>query len=216
MRRLPKNDNTITAAVITGEHNFDVPGFQAAFRGMSDVDAYPQALENFVADQGGVRDEYDVLVFYNFHRPAPDARTAEALSTIGENQQGIVVLHHALLAFPEWPRWSQICGIDDRTFGFHHDQQVPIQVADPTHPITAGLADWVLPDETYTMSSADKDSRILLTTDHTLSMRTLAWTRQFGKARVFCYQSGHDNATFVDRGFRTILHRGIRWAAGAR
>ena len=69
-----ERQNTITAAVITGEHNFDVPGFQAAFRGMTDVDAYPQALENFVADQGGVRDEYDVLVFYNFHRPAPDAR----------------------------------------------------------------------------------------------------------------------------------------------
>ena len=125
MGSLPNDDNTITAAVITGEHNFDVPGFQAAFRGMTDVDAYPQTLENFVADQGGVRDEYDVLVFYNFHRPAPDARTAEALSTLGENQQGIVVLHHALLAFPAWPRWSQICGIDDRTFGFHHDQQVP-------------------------------------------------------------------------------------------
>ena len=202
--------------MITGEHNFDVPGFQAAFRGMTDVDAYPQALENFVADQGGVRDEYDVLVFYNFHRPAPDAKTAEALSHRWVSaQQGIVVLHHALLAFPEWPRWSDVCGIDDRTFGFHHDQQVPIQVADPTHPITTGLADWVLPDETYTMSSADKDSRILLTTDHTLSMRTLAWTRQFGKARVFCYQSGHDNATYADRGFRTVLHRGIRWAAGA-
>ena len=126
-----------------------------------------------------------------------------------------MVLHHALLAFPEWPRWSEVCGIDDRTFGFHHDQQVPIEVADPTHPITAGLADWELPDETYTMSSADKDSRILLTTDHTLSMRTLAWTRQFGQARVFCFQSGHDNATYADRGFRTVLHRGIRWAAGA-
>ena len=140
MGRLPKDNNMITAAVITGEHNFDVPGFQAAFRGMTDIDAFPQTLENFVADQGGVRDEYDVLVFYNFHRPAPDERTAEALAHFGESPQGIVVLHHALLAFPEWPRWSQICGIDDRTFGFHHDQQVPVHVADPTHPIMSGLA----------------------------------------------------------------------------
>ena len=156
MGRLPKDDNTITAAVITGEHNFDVPGFQAAFRGMTDVDAYPQALENFVADQGGVRDEYDVLVFYNFHRPAPDERTAAALESLGQTSQGIVVLHHALLAFPAWPRWSQICGIDDRTFGFHHDQAVRVQVADAAHPITAGLADWEMPDETYTMCNADE------------------------------------------------------------
>ena len=215
MGRLPKDDNTITAAVITGEHLFDVPGFHAAFRSMSDVDYYPQDLENFVADRGGVRDEYDVLVFYNFHRPAPDETTAAALEALGETSQGIVVLHHGILAFPEWPRWSQICGIDDRTFGYHMDQRVPVHVADPTHPITAGLADWELPDETYTMCSADEGSRILLTTDHALSMRTLAWTRRFGKARVFCYQSGHDNATFADPGFRTVLHRGIRWAAGA-
>ena len=96
------------------------------------------------------------------------------------------------------------------------DQQVPIQVADPAHPITAGLADWELPDETYTMSSADKDSRILLTTDHTLSMRTLAWTRQFGKSRV-CSATSRATTTphLRDPGFRTVLHRGIRWAAGA-
>ncbi len=215
MGRLPEDDNTITAAVITGEHMFDVPGFHAAFRSMSDVDYYAQSLENFVADLGGARDEYDVLVFYNFHRPAPDARTAEALESLGETSQGIVVLHHALLAFPEWPRWSQVCGIDDRTFGYHMDQRVPVQVADPDHPITTGLADWELPDETYTMSSAEEGSRILLTTDHARSMRTLAWTRRFGKSRVFCFQSGHDNAAYADPGFRTVLHRGIRWAAGA-
>ena len=215
MAHLPKDDNTITAAVITGEHRFDVPGFQAAFRSMSDVEVYPQDLDNFVADLGGVRDEYDVLVFYNFHRPAPDERTAAALDSLGESSQGIVVLHHALLAFPEWPRWSEICGIDDRTFGYHMNQRVPVQVADPDHPITAGLADWVLPDETYTMPSAEESSRILLTTEHTRSMRTLAWTRRFGNARVFCFQSGHDNAAYADPGFRTVLHRGIRWAAGA-
>ena len=215
MGRLPKDDNMVTAAVITGEHLFDVPGFHAAFRSMPDVDLYPQSLENFVGDHGGVRDEYDALVFYNFHRPAPDPKTAAALESLGETSQGIVVLHHAILAFPEWPVWSQICGIEDRTFGYHMNQRVHVHVADSTHPITAGLADWDLPDETYTMCSADTDSRILLTTNHTRSMRTLAWTRRFGHARVFCFQSGHDNDAYTNPGFRTVLHRGIRWAAGA-
>ena len=215
MAGLPKHDGTVTAAVITGEHRFDVPGFQAAFRSMADVDSYPQDLDNFVADLGGARDAYDVLVFYNFHRPAPDERTAAALESLGQTAQGIVVLHHALLAFPEWPRWSEVCGIDDRTFGYHMNQRVPVHVADPDHSITAGLADWELPDETYTMPNAEEGSRVLLTTDHARSMRTLAWTRRFGKSRVFCFQSGHDNAAYADAGFRTVLHRGIRWAARA-
>ena len=215
MARLPQDDTRSQPPSSPASTGLTCPGFQAAFRSMPDVEAYPQDLDNFVADLGGVRDAYDVLVFYNFHRPAPDERTAAALESLGETSQGIVVLHHAILAFPEWPRWSEICGIDERTFGYHMNQRVPVHVADPAHPITAGLTDWELPDETYTMGSADEGSRVLLTTDHALSMRTLAWTRRFGKSRVFCFQSGHDNDAYADPGFRTVLHRGIRWAAGA-
>lgn len=50
-----------------------------------------------MADLGAVRDEYDVLFFYNFRRPAPDERTAAALASLDETSQGIMVLHHALL-----------------------------------------------------------------------------------------------------------------------
>ena len=211
---LRKNTDQITVAVVTGVHTFDVPGFYAAFRSMSDVDLYLQSLEDFVADRGGVRAEYDVVVFYNMHRPAPDEKTAAALESLGESTQGIVVLHHGILAFPEWPLWSDICGIEDREFGYHLNQTISVRVADPSHPITAGLADWEMVDETYTMSDASSECHILLTTDHAKSMRTLAWSRQFRNARVFCYQSGHDNDAYADRGFRTILHRGIRWATG--
>ena len=69
-------------------------------------------------------------------------------------------------------------------------------------------------DETYSMASAGQDSHILLTTDHPESMRVLGWTRQFRKSRVFCFQSGHDNLTYVDPNFRKILLRGIQWCAG--
>ena len=213
MGRLLKNTTDTTVAVVTGMHPFDVPGFHAAFRSMSDVDFYPQSLEDFVADHGSVRDEYDAIVFYNFHRPVPDEETAAALASLGESTQGIVVLHHAILAFPEWQLWSDICGIEDREFGFHLNQTVRVQVADPSHPITTGLVDWELVDETYTMSDVSSESHILLTTDHANSMRTLAWSRQYRGARVFCYQSGHDNDAYADHGFRTVLRRGIRWVA---
>ena len=213
MGRLLRNTNKIAVAVVTGMHTFDVPRFYAAFRSMSDLEFYPQSLEDFVADGGSVRDEYDVIVFYNFHRPIPDEKTAAALASLGESTQGIVVLHHAILAFPEWQLWSDICGIEDREFDFHLNQTVRVQVADPSHPITTGLVDWEIVDETYTMSDVSSESHILLTTDHAKSMRTLAWSRQYRSARVFCYQSGHDDDAYADHGFRTVLHRGIRWVA---
>ena len=49
---------------------------------------------------------------------------------------------------------------------------------------------WDIVDETYNIGDADEDSHILLTTDHPQSMKTIAWTRTFGKARVFCYRGG--------------------------
>ena len=68
-------------------------------------------------------------------------------------------------------------------------------------------------DETYTMADAGPGSEILLTIDHPKSMKTIAWTRQFKRSRVFCFQSGHDDRTWANASFREVLRRGIHWCA---
>lgn len=57
-----------------------------------------------VADRWGW---YDALVFYNFHQSTPTGQEKgwersikDALERIGKSNHKIVVLHHALLAFP--------------------------------------------------------------------------------------------------------------------
>ena len=218
MTPLVSRPNQITAALVTGKHEFDVPAFQRVFRAMPELDFYPQSLEDLVDDAGGVRYDYDVLVFYNMHGPAPDERTTEGLHRLGETTQGIFVLHHAILAFPAWPQWSDICGIEDRRidrddYNSYTGQTFGLEVTNPDHPITAGLSAWQMVDETYTMDDAGEGSEILLTTQHPQSMRTLAWTREFERARVFCYQSGHDAYAFDHPIFRTVVANGIRWLA---
>lgn len=42
----------------------------------------------------------------------------------------------------------------------------------------------------------------------------MIWTRQAGKGRVFASIPGHYTWTLNDPVFRTILLRGIAWAAG--
>ena len=37
-----------------------------------------------------------------------------AIEHLGQTGQGIVILHHALLAYPQWPVWREIVGIADR------------------------------------------------------------------------------------------------------
>lgn len=205
----------IKTAVITGGHDFDVPAFTRLFRVLANVNAYIQTLDDFAADAGKVRDWYDVVVFYNHHQetPASDTHQRATLERLGETEQGIVVLHHGLLAFRDWPLWDQVVGIEDRGVGYDHDQQLTIHVADPDHPITRGVGDFAMVDETYKIDEPGPDSHVLLTTDHPKSMEAIAWTRTYGKSRVFCYESGHDASAFDNPHFRTVLGRGIAWAA---
>jgi type 1 glutamine amidotransferase len=88
-----------------------------------------------------------------------------------------------------------------------------VKVASRKHPITRGLDSWTINDETYTMADAGEGNEILLTTDHPKSMKTLAWTRACKKARVFCFQCGHDNAAWSNATFREVMKRGIQWCA---
>ena len=212
---LPETDQ-ITAAVITGDHAFDVPGFHAVFREMSEVDSYVQHQDNFAADVGRVRDRYDVLVFYNMPRetPADGSRAKAVLEALGETGQGIFLLHHAILAYREWPFWNELVGIQDRSFGYDHSQEIRVEVQVPDHPITQGLEAWDMVDETYSMDGPDADSDELLVVDHPKSMKTIGWARRFRESRVYCFQSGHDNLTYVDPNFRAVILRGIQWCAG--
>lgn len=213
------NDVDIAVAVVTGKHTFDIPGFQQMFSSMSNMEFYLQDLENFVADVGKYNDKYDVVLFYNFHQHTPvaderdGAMILNSINKLAENGQGIFVLHHAILAFPNWEIWSQIVGITDRRFGYHGNQTIQTDLMDDSHPITYGLKSWEMVDETYTMNEVGDDSQPLLAIDHVNSMHTVGWTRHYGNGRVFCYQSGHDNQSFYNPNFRTVLFRGIQWLA---
>jgi len=209
----------VQTAVVTGRHPFDVRGFHALFRSMGDIDYFPQHMEDFAADPR--RAEYDVVVFYHFHQETPredapwyEAGIRPAMESLGETGQGILVLHHAILAFPDWDYWADLVGIRDRSFGYHIGETLTVDVAPIDHPITRGLSSWEMIDETYSMASAGPGSEALLTTEHERSMRALAWTRTHRNSRVFCLESGHDNDTFTNESFRTVLSRGIQWLAG--
>ncbi|GAA1882876.1 ThuA domain-containing protein [Asanoa iriomotensis] len=201
-------------AVITEWHPFDVVNFQRLFWSFDDIEAYPQPWDIFCKDPG--RDGYDALVFYNMSFPAPasdDSRRRYLEDSFGTTGQGIVLLHHAILSYETWPFWDGVSGTRDRRFTYHPEQELRCAVVGD-HPITRGLGDFTVVDESYAMAEPAEDNDVLITTDHPRSLRALAWTRTYRNSRVFCYQSGHDDTTWRDPTFRTVLRRGIFWTAG--
>lgn len=207
-------------AVVTGGHSYDVVNFHRLFAAIDGVEPFIQHMDDFASSDEATRDSYDVVLFYIMlmQTPAPGAAwyagdANAALEHLGTRPgQGIFVLHHAILAYPEWPLWTEITGLADRKFDYHPEQAITVHVADAAHPITKGLTDWQMGDETYTMAEPEK-SRVLLATEHPKSMKAIAWTREHRASRVFCFQSGHDNVTWADSNFREVLKRGVLWCA---
>ena len=215
------HENDIQVAVVTGGHGYDVKNFHKLFQSLTGIQAYIQHMDDFASSPEAVRDSYNVVLFYTMLVDTPvdeglpwyAGRPKTALEHLGATGQGIFLLHHSLLAFPKWPRWSEMVGIKERSFGFHQNETLKVQTAHH-HPIVQNLSDWEMMDESYTMHEPDSDSQAILITDHPKSMKTIAWTRQLQNSRVFCFQSGHDNITWANPCFKQILQRGIEWCAG--
>ena len=211
----------MTIAVVTGAHPIEIREFQDAVREAAPSQCYFQSLYEWGTDSAEARASYDAVVFYQWHLDTPLAEptawwqkgTREAIEELG-NGQGIVLLHHSIVAFPGWPTWDRLCGFGQRDFAYHQDQDVSVSIVDPANPITRGLSDFRIEDEVYLMDSPSPSDVVpVLTTDHPLSMRTIAWTHEVGTSRVFCFQLGHGHTSYGHEAFRSILGNGIRWAA---
>lgn len=217
MTILNKKNGKLKVAVIDGWHPYEVPQWMKLFHEMEDYDCYFQTIDNWAYDCAGCKDEYDIVLFYNMNMSLDDApfkdKLVYAIEGLKKSNQGKIFLHHAILAYPKLQIWSDFVGIQDRSFIHHVDQQYTVQVVSDQHPITEGLKDWSIQDETYTMADAGQGNNILLTAEHKKSMKTIAWTRNVNDARVFCFQCGHDHLAWENPNFRKVMHRGILWAA---
>lgn len=215
-------DGELTVAVIIGGHHFDAHAVVNTFRSIPDITCYPQDLATFVHDMGNRQQEYDTVVFYNFHGHGNYAdlhdemywKAAESIQELGNRGQGIVALHHGIAAFPGLDEWEAVTGLDGTSLtGSYFDQSYRITPVCEDHYITDGLSSFTITGETYEMDEPDSSSTTLLETDHENGMNSVAWSRDYRKARVFCFQCGHGERALSDPTFRAILHRGIKWTA---
>jgi type 1 glutamine amidotransferase len=90
-----------------------------------------------------------------------------------------------------------------------------------THPITEGIEDFGLVTEQYWVLS-DEYNDVLATTTQAARpwdawnrpvTAPAIWTRQWGKGRIFVSAPGHRLEIVEDPNVRTIIERGLLWAA---
>ena len=129
-----------------------------------------------------------------------------------------VVIHCAMHTYraSKTDDWRQFLGVTSR----HHEHQsrYPVKKVALKHPILKGMPDdWVTPmDELYVIEKVWPKAKVLATSKSERSGKeqAVAWTNEYGKARVFGTTYGHSDATFSDPVFLKMVARALLWASG--
>lgn len=222
---LPALADPIRVLVVTGDHPFHYETFIEIWPGHDDI-----VFDHIdLKDHGEIFDDtstwdYDVMAMYNMSNPmSDDPMTAqvryENFQGLLDRGVGLVLMHHALLAYTAMPNREAVFGNvvgAEGPYGFHMGQEYTVQILEPGHPIVAGIEPFQVLDETYTnyYGPDREDNLVILGANHDPADAEVAWVRTHGNARIVCNQLGHDQHVFTHPAFKEITARSIRWAAG--
>lgn len=217
-------DKPIKVLVVTGGHGFEKEPFFAIFKGMDgiafDTGEQKQTSEAYDRELS----KYDVIVLYDMPQKITEAQKKNLLKFLADGK-GLVALHHCLGSYQNWPDFQKIIGgkfyIAERTeegvkhpkSGWKHDVTFKVNIADRNHPIVRGVSDFEILDEVYSKYLVRPGVKPLLTVDHPLSGKVIAWTHSFGKAPVVYILLGHGPSSYNNPNYQKLVANAIRWAA---
>lgn len=218
-------ETRIRVLVISGGHDFEKEPFFALFKNNPEITyraaEHPQAQPLLQAESAS---QFDVLVLYDYYQIIPEETRANFLAWLKAGK-GLVVMHHAIASYQEWPEYAKIigakyylkktevAGVEKPRSVFKHGVNLKVHVADPAHPVTRGLKDFEIHDETYRLYDVDPGVHPLLTTDSPESNHLVAWAKEYENSRVVYIQGGHDHFAYENPSYQQLLRQAIRWTS---
>jgi hypothetical protein len=199
--------------VVTGGHVYET-----SFYRLFDSFNWTHVVSNHEAFQKDFRAKFDVLVLYDMES-AIGEQEKQNLRNFVESNKGVVVLHHAVADYNDWPWWyHDVVGgkyqlkatpdLPGSTYIHGRDEVI--------HPV-AGVPGLVLQemhiiDETYKGMWISPDVKVLLRSDDPTSDGPVAWISPYPKSRVICIQLGHDHTAHDHPAYRDLVKSAILWA----
>lgn len=209
--------------VISGGHDFETNQFLQVFKDTPDITfraaTHPKAHALLRPESAS---QFDVLVLYDMWQKIDEEAKADFLKFL-ESGKGLLAMHHSMANYQDWPEFAKIIGgkfnlkkqmvdgVEKPASTWKHDVKFTVQVANPDHPVTRGLRDFEIHDETYGLFDVHPGVTPLLTTTEATSGRTVCWAKTYGPARVVTLQLGHDHLAYENPNFRKVVAQAIRW-----
>ena len=171
-------------------------------------------------------DYFDAVAFYTTGElPLDDQQKADLLSFVRDDGKGFIAMHSAGDTFYKWPEYGELVGgwFDAHPWNTFH---APIIVEDRDSNMTRHLPkEMVIHDEIYQYKNWSRDKvRVLMRLDETkidLNNKNVrrpdkdfavAWTKPFGKGRVFSTTLGHREEVYDMPEIRKMFVEAVKWA----
>jgi type 1 glutamine amidotransferase len=213
----------IRVLLVTGGHGFEKEAFFKVFQDNPDITyqavEHPNAHALFKAEAAK---QYDVIVMYDFNQKITEEAKADFVARLKDGK-GLVVLHHAIAAYPAWPEYwniigahyylaaTNVHGVFKARSAWKEGVDYRLHIPDPAHPVTRGMSDFDVHDETYKWFDVAKECHPLVTTDEPESNNVIAWAKTYKGTRVVYIQSGHGHDTYENPNYQQLLRQAIRW-----
>lgn len=214
---MPQNKKIL---IVTGGKSVDSGTFYSLFEKFDyDTITKPAAFDLFDQD---IMNEYGVVVLYDSYQPI-DEKQKKSFLNIFESGIGVLFLHHSIVSHQEWDEYEKIVGgryfhkaYEDggKKYGastYKHDQDFTVKIIDKNHPVTKGMSDFEIHDETYLNYRVQKDVTPLLKTDYRESGEVLGWTHTYRKSKVVYIMPGHDKHAYGNKSFKTLVLNSIAY-----
>ncbi len=160
--------------------------------------------------------KYDALMIYaNWDQITPEAESA--LLDYVSSGKGILPIHCASYCFRNSSEYVKMVG---GQFWRHTMDSITTKTLQPEHPIMKGLQSFTAFDETYLHSQLQSDNNILAEREIKADQKKdrpspatepYTWTRSYGKGKVFYTAYGHDERTWNQAGFQSLIYNAILW-----
>ena len=172
---------------------------------------------------------FDLIVFASTtgELDLDDSQKADILSFVHDDGKGFVGIHAAMDTNYKWPEYGEMIGgwFDEHPWMTFN---APIINEDPDFPAVRHFPkEFVKYDEIYQPKAWSRDKvNVLLSldpnrldynnprvhrTDHDFAV---AWSKMYGKGRVFYSTLGHTEESWDDPDIRKMYFEAVRWALG--
>lgn len=196
--------------VRNGGHDFD--GFRTVFVPVFEKtgDFEVTAAQDFNALKIENLQKFDEVLFYGSGGDFSDPAQEKGLEQFVKNGGGMAGVH-ATDAFKNSDVYWHFTG---GRFKGHGRGKFTIYLAEPRHPITTGMKDFEITDESYANTDHPKAKMESLgRMNRGDEKQSMVWVQQIDKGRVFNTTLGHDQAAWTNPDFQRLVVRGLYWAA---